>query len=111
MPDILFAVNKLSQFLHAPTTTHWVARKRILHYIKGTLDYGISFCPALVLSLEGFSDAYWGINLDDKKSMSGLGVFLGPNLITWSSKKQNMVARSSTESEFRALAATAVELV
>ena len=104
-------MNKLSQFLHDPTTTNWVACKRILCYINGTLDYGISFCPTLVLSLEGFSDADWATNLDDQKSMSGLCVFLGPNLITWSLKKQNVVAHSSTESEYRALVATAAELV
>ena len=104
-------MNKLSQFLLAPTTTHWVACKRILYYIKGTLDYGISFYPTSVLSLEGFSDADWATNLDDQKSMSGLCVFLRPNLITRSSKKQNVVARSSTESEYRDLVATAAELV
>ena len=69
------------------------------------------FFPASVLSLEGFSDADWATNIDDRKPMSGLCVFLGPNLITWSSKKQNVVACSSTESEYRALAATATELV
>ena len=90
-PDISYAVNKLSQFLHAPTTAHWVACKRILHYIKGTLTYGLSFRPATVFNLEGFSDADWATNLDYHKSMSGFCVFLGGNLITWSSKKQNAV--------------------
>ena len=110
-PDISYAVNKLSQFLHAPTTAHCVACKRILRYIKGTLTYGLSFRPATVFNLEGFSDADWATNLDDYKSMSGLCVFLGGNLITWSSKKQNAVSRSSTKSEYRALATTTAELV
>ena len=56
-PDISYAVNKLSQFLHAPTIAHWVACKRIIRYLKGTLTHGLSFKPASMLSLEGFSDA------------------------------------------------------
>ena len=86
-----------------------MACKRILRYIKGTLTHGLSFKPTSVLSLEGFAD--WATNLDDRKSMSGLCIFLGGNIITWSSKKQNVVARSSTESEYRALASTVAELV
>ena len=88
-----------------------MACKLILRYIKGTLTHGLSFKPASVLSLEGFSDADWATKLDDRKYMSGLCIFLGGNIITWSSKKQNTVARSSTESECRALASTSVELV
>ena len=110
-PNISYAVNKLSQFLHAPTIVHWVACKRILRYIKGTLTHGLSFKSTSVLSLEGFSDADWATNLDDRKSMSGLCIFLGSDIITWSSKKQNAIARSSTESEYRALASTATVLV
>ena len=64
-----------------------------------------------MLSLEGFSDADWATNLDDRKSMSGLCIFLGGNITPGSSKKQNAVARSSTELEYKALASTAIELV
>ena len=64
-----------------------------------------------MFNLEGFTDADWATNLDDRKSLSGLCILLGGNLITWSSKKQTAVARSSTESKYRALASTAAELV
>ena len=71
----------------------------------------MSFKLASVLSLEGFSDVDWATNLDDNKSMSGLCIFLEGNIITGGSKKQNAVARSSTEFEYKALASTAIELV
>ena len=63
------------------------------------------------MNLEGYSDAEWASNIDDRKSMSGICVFLGCNLITWSSRKQKVVARSSTETEYRALASATTDLV
>ena len=63
------------------------------------------------MNLEGFCDADWASNLDDHKLVSGICVFLGGNLITWSSQKQKVVARSSTELEYRALASVATDLV
>ena len=77
----------------------------------GTISHGIMFTPATLLNLEGFSDADWVSNIDDRKSVSGICIFLSGNLITWSSKKQQVVARLSTESEYRALSSTTTELV
>uniref|UniRef100_A0A803QGW3 Uncharacterized protein n=1 Tax=Cannabis sativa TaxID=3483 RepID=A0A803QGW3_CANSA len=108
---IAYSVNKLSQYLKSPTVKHWNACKRILRYIKGTPHLGLHFRPSTLLSLEGYSDADWASSLDDRKSTSGFCVFLGGNLINWSSRKQKAVARSSTESEYRALASAATELV
>ena len=110
-PDLSFSVNKLSQFLKAPAVAHWTACKRILPYIKGTLNYGLLFKPAQLLTLEGFYDADWVSNIDDRKSVSGIFIFLGGNLITWSSQKQKVVAASSTEAEYRALASAAADLI
>ncbi|XP_031256506.1 secreted RxLR effector protein 161-like [Pistacia vera] len=109
-PDISFTVNKLSQFLQAPTELQWQACKRVLRYIKGTQYHGLQFRPAASLNVECYADADWGSNLDDRRSTSGYCVYLGPNLIQWSSRKQRVVALSSTEAEYRALAHTATEI-
>ena len=84
--DLAFSVNKLSQFLHVPIVAHWRACKRILRYVCGTISHGIMFTLVNLLNLEGFSDADWASNLDDRKSVSGICIFLGGNLITWSSR-------------------------
>ncbi|XP_062093531.1 uncharacterized mitochondrial protein AtMg00810-like [Humulus lupulus] len=108
--DISFAVNKLSQFLKQPTDVHWGAAKHILRYLKGTIHHGLHIAPSDRLSLIGFSDADWACCPDDRKSVAGYCVYFGESLISWSSKKQTVVARSSTESEYRALALLAAEL-
>uniref|UniRef100_A0A803NJ32 Polyprotein n=1 Tax=Cannabis sativa TaxID=3483 RepID=A0A803NJ32_CANSA len=110
-PDIAYSVNKLSQHLKSPTINHWNACKRILRYVKGTPHLSLHFRPSTLLNLEGYSDADWPASLDDRKSTSGYCIFLGGNLINWSSRKQKVVARSLTESEYRALASAATELV
>ena len=109
-PDISFAVNKLSQFMHRPSTTHWSAVKRILRYLKGTLNHGIFLRKNTSLHLHAFADADWAGNFDDRTSTSGYIVFLGATPISWSSKKQKTVARSTTEAEYRAVATAAAEL-
>uniref|UniRef100_A0A2N9GQ99 Integrase catalytic domain-containing protein n=1 Tax=Fagus sylvatica TaxID=28930 RepID=A0A2N9GQ99_FAGSY len=108
-PDISFAVHQVCQYMAAPTTTHLTAAKRILRYIKGTLFHGIAFTPG-PLHLSVYSDADWAGDPDDRRSTSGLLVYLGSNPITWSAKKQPTVSRSSIESEYRALATASAEV-
>ncbi|XP_062028867.1 uncharacterized mitochondrial protein AtMg00810-like [Rosa rugosa] len=108
-PDIAFAVNQVCQFLHKPTTTHWVAVKRILRYIKKTHNHGLFYRPGS-FNINAFSDADYAGDPDDRISTGGSCIYLGPNLISWSSKKQGGVSRSSTESEYRQLAYTAATI-
>lgn len=109
-PDVEFTVNKLSQFMHCPTSQHWSLVKRLLRYLRGTADHGLFLRRNSPLSLHGFSDAEWAGNIDDRTSTSTHVVFLGHNAISWSLKKQRTVARSSTEAEYQAVASITAEL-
>ncbi|GAV67432.1 hypothetical protein CFOL_v3_10938 [Cephalotus follicularis] len=109
-PDISFAVNKVYQFMATPTDIHWSLVKRILRYLKGSLHYGLHLQQSPSQSLTAFSDVDWASCPDDKKSTSGYLIFLGPNLISWQSRKQQTAARSSTKSEYRALVLATSEL-
>ncbi|PKI45751.1 hypothetical protein CRG98_033884 [Punica granatum] len=104
-------VNQVCQFMHCSTTAHWMAVKRILRYLKGTITYGLHIRPGSISSIHGFSDADWAGNPDDRRSVSGFIVFLGSNPVSWSSKKQRTVARSSTESEYKSLANATAEIL
>ncbi|XP_019087595.1 PREDICTED: uncharacterized protein LOC109127409 [Camelina sativa] len=109
-PDIAFAVNRLSQYMHQPTTDHWQAAKRILRYLVGTTSHGIFIRSDCLLTVHAFSDADWGGDKSDCISTNAYIVYFGGSPILWSSKKQRSVARSSTEAEYRAVANTASEL-
>ncbi|KAJ1695606.1 hypothetical protein LUZ63_012304 [Rhynchospora breviuscula] len=109
-PDLTFAVNKVSQFMASPTDIHWQLVKRIMRYIRGTLTHGLHFKASANLALHAYCDADWAGCPDDRRSTTGFAVFLGPNLISWSSKKQATVSRSSTEAEYRSLAVTTSEI-
>lgn len=97
--DISFNVNKLSQFLAHPTTNHWGACKRVLRYLKGTLHSGLTFTPVSKFQLQGFVDADFASSVDDRRSTTSYRIMLGTNLLSWCSKKQSVLARSSTEAE------------
>ncbi|KAK0572541.1 hypothetical protein LWI29_033229 [Acer saccharum] len=109
-PDVSFAVNKLSQYMHRPTTNHWNAVKRVLRYLKGSLSHGLLIRRSSPTTLHAFADADWAGDPDDQRSTTAYVVFLGTTPISWSSKKQHTVARSTTEAEYRAIASTAAEL-
>jgi len=102
-------MNQACQFMHNPMHSHVVAVKRILWYLKGTLDVGLHFQAGL-LNLQAYSDADWAGDPNDRRSVSGSIVFLGSSPISWAFKKQHTIYRSSTEAEYRALAIAAAEL-
>lgn len=97
--------------MQSPTEDHWIAVKRILLYLKHTLTYGLLLQPLTRMQLHGFTDADWAGCSDDRKSTNGYGIFLGSNLLSWSSKKQATVARSSTEAEYRGVALASCKLL
>jgi len=109
-PHITYAVNKLSQYMHQPSTEHWALVNRILRYLYGTLDERIIIHCNSSISLHAFSDADWAGDKDDYSSTSAYIVYLGRNPISWNSKKQKTITRSSTEAEYRSVAATAAEI-
>ncbi|XP_019101883.1 PREDICTED: uncharacterized protein LOC109133324 [Camelina sativa] len=99
-PDITFAVNNLSQFLSCPTDVHYAAALRVLRYIKSNLGQGLFYSVDTELYLNAFSDANYGTCPDSRRSVTGFCVYLGTSLISWKSKKQGTMSRSSTEAEY-----------
>jgi hypothetical protein len=110
-PDIAFGTNKLAQFMQNPSTMHWLALKRLLRYLAGSCDKGIFISATAPLNFHAYSDADWAGDKDDYISTTGYLLYLGNTPISWSSRKQRSVARSSTEAEYKALADTASELL
>nr|KYP65239.1 hypothetical protein KK1_011471 [Cajanus cajan] len=109
-PEISFSVNKVCQFMQEPKAAHWQAMKRILRYLCGTATTGIVLSKSNNLQIFAFCHADWGADVDDRKSTTGLCVFLGCNPVSWSSRKQQVVSRSITKAEYKSLAAVTTEI-
>jgi len=103
-PDIGFAVSVVSQFLNNPCEAHLEAVYRILRYLKKDPGKGLMFRKTSTRTLEVYTNADWAGSPIDRRSTSGYCSYVWGNLVTWRSKKQAVVARSSAEAEFRALA-------
>ncbi|XP_049410533.1 uncharacterized mitochondrial protein AtMg00810-like [Solanum stenotomum] len=110
-PDISYSVGVVSRFMSNPSKHHFGAAKRILHYVAGTLEYGISYSQVSNFRLLGFTDSDWGGSVDDRKSTSGNVFSLGSGAITWSSKKQVTTTLSSSEAEYIAATASACQCI
>ena len=102
-PDICYTLNVLSQFMHSPRHSHFQAVNRILRYLKGTAGLGITYRKTGKLDLVMYTDSDFAGSRVDYRSTTGYCTFLGGNLVTWRSKKQSVVSKSSTEAEFRAM--------
>ena len=85
--------------------------KRILRYLAGTINFGLLLKRQSSSSIIGFSDADWGADVDDRKSTTAYCIYIGSNLVSWSTHKQKSVSRSSTEAEYRAVAALLTEVI
>ncbi|KAH7538135.1 hypothetical protein FEM48_Zijuj03G0166900 [Ziziphus jujuba var. spinosa] len=109
-PDLAYSVHILSQFMQEPRIEHWEAALRVVRYLKGTLNQGILLRADSDLSLHGWCDSDWAACPVTRRSLSGWLVFLGHSPISWKTKKQHTVSRSSAEAEYRAMAAVTCEL-
>ncbi|XP_057993063.1 uncharacterized mitochondrial protein AtMg00810-like, partial [Hevea brasiliensis] len=110
-PDIAYVVSVVSQFMSSPTVAHWEALEQILCYLKGAPGRGLLYGNHGHLNVECFSDADWAGSKVDRRSTTGYCVFMGGNLVSWRSKKQSVVSRSSAESEYRAMAQSVCEVM
>ncbi|RVW71061.1 Retrovirus-related Pol polyprotein from transposon RE2 [Vitis vinifera] len=109
-PDLAYSVHILSQFMQEPRIKHWEAALRVVRYLKGTPGQGILLRADSDLSLQGWCDSDWAACPVTRRSLSGWLVFLGQSPISWKTKKQHTVSRSSAEAEYRAMAAVTCEL-
>ncbi|KAK2983111.1 hypothetical protein RJ640_013642 [Escallonia rubra] len=99
-PDILFGVGLISRYMEAPTVTHMKAAKRILRYLKGTIEFGLFYSPSNNFKLLAYCDSDFAGDLDDRKSTTGFVFYMGNMAFTWSSKKQPIVTLSTCEAEY-----------
>jgi hypothetical protein len=108
-PDISYVLQQICLFMHDPREPHFSALKRILRYVQGTLDYGLQLFSSSTSSLVSYSDADWAGCPTTRRSTSGYYVFLGNNILSWSSKRQPTLSRSNAEAEYRGVANAVAE--
>lgn len=110
-PDICFAVHKLCQFSSAPRLPHLKAAHKILHYLKGTIGQALLYHVDDDFQVTAFCDSDWSHCPDSRRSISGFCIFIGNSLVSWKSKKQDVVSHSSAEAEYRLMAYTTKEVI
>ncbi|XP_048501643.1 uncharacterized mitochondrial protein AtMg00810-like [Beta vulgaris subsp. vulgaris] len=110
-PDVTFTVNVLSRFMHKPTNVHMQAAKRVLRYLAGSMSQGILLANTSSAHLQAFCDSDWAGCASTRRSTSGFCILLGDSPISWKSKRQSVVARSSAEAEYRSMALTICEVM
>uniref|UniRef100_J3KUE7 Reverse transcriptase Ty1/copia-type domain-containing protein n=1 Tax=Oryza brachyantha TaxID=4533 RepID=J3KUE7_ORYBR len=108
-PDLAYAVQQVCLFMHDPREPHLALIKRILRYVKGSLSASLHIGTGPVSSVTAYSDADWAGCPDSRRSTSRYCVYLGDNLVSWSSKRQTTVSCSSAEAEYRAVAHAVAE--
>ena len=94
-----------------PLESHWIAAKKVLRYLKGTVNFGLMYVDNCDVELTCYSNSDWGGDIDDKKSTLEYAFDIGSGVVSWSSKKQPIVSLSSTEAEYKALCNATFEVV
>jgi hypothetical protein len=108
-PDLAYGVHQACLYMHDPREPHLALIKRLLRYVKGTLDFGLHLSASSVSSLTAYYDADWAGCPDTRRSTLGFCVYLRDDLVSWSSKRQTIVSRSSAEAEYCAVAHAVTE--
>ncbi|XP_035838298.1 uncharacterized mitochondrial protein AtMg00810-like [Helianthus annuus] len=110
-PDISYTVQYLSQYMHKPCQSHLDITLRLLRYLKKCPGKGVMFRKTGSFELSGYVDSDWAKCTKTRKSVTGFGVFLGDTLISWKSKKQGVVSRSTAEAEYMAMCSATCEVM
>ncbi|GJW87627.1 ribonuclease H-like domain-containing protein [Tanacetum coccineum] len=103
-PNISYAVQQVCLLMHDPREPHLAALKRVLRYVRGTLDFGLQLYASITGSLVAYTNADWAGCPTTRRFTSGYCVFLGDNLLSWSAKRQHSLSRSSVEAEYKCVA-------
>ncbi|PHT40219.1 hypothetical protein CQW23_19073 [Capsicum baccatum] len=109
-PDISYAVQTLSQFMQSPKQSHWEAAVRVVRYLKGTIGQGVRLQAKVSTELICWCDSNWVACPNTRRSVIGYVIKFGESLISWKSKKQQTVSRSSAEAEYRSMASAVAEV-
>ena len=112
-PDIAFAVTQVARFAASPKPSHWTAVKRIMRYLRGTIEFGIAFWKRepSQFKLQGYSDSNWAGCIETRKSTGGYVFFIGTSIVSWKSQIIRSICLSSFESEIYQLSLTSQEAV
>ena len=110
-PNIAFSVGVCARYQAAPKESHLTAVKRIIRYVNGTLDYDLWYLKDSNACLVGYSDADWAGSVDDRKSTSSGYFYLGNNLVSWMSKKQNLVSLPTVKAKYIAAGSCCTQLL
>lgn len=108
-PDLMYVIGLVSRYMGCPTELHMQVVKRVLRYLRGTVDLGLQYKRNGTNKLEAFTDSDYAGDLDDRRSTSGYVFMLSSCAVSWSSKKQPVVTLSTTEAEFIAAASCACQ--
>jgi len=109
-PDVSYVVQHLSQFLQHPMDLYYQRAMHVLRYLKGTPNKGLFYPKSTNFQVVAYTDADWGACQMSSRSLTGYCVFLGDALVSWKTKKQKTIAKSSVKAEYRAMSATTSEL-